>query len=143
MRKPMSRGLPALLATTLVLGACEGPNLFTGPASAGNEDQVPVVLAVEVPEFVRPNDVVDIEVEAASIEGITSLDVTVVEGVVQQRTLTYDPPRASLSAFTQFQLPASLTRTSITVRVEVEDRLGARSEPVQVEIPVVQDDGTP
>lgn len=137
----MSRGLPALLASALVLGACEGPNLFTGPAPAGGDDEVPVVLALDVPEFVRPNDVLDVEVDASAAEGITALDVTVVEGVVQQRTLTFDPPRVNLNAFTQFQLPRSLTRTSILVRVEVEDRLGRRSEPMEVSIPVVQDDG--
>lgn len=141
MTTRMSRGPLALAACALVLGACEGPNLFTGPAPAGDDDAAPVVLALDVPEFVRPNDVLDVEVNASAAEGIIALDVRVVEGVVQQRTLTFDPPRVSLNAFTQFQLPRSLTRTSITVRVEVEDRLGARSEPVEVEIPVVHDDG--
>lgn len=136
----MRRGLLALGACALVASACEGPNLFTGPATAAGDEQVPVVLALEVPEFVRPNGVLDVEVQAVSAEGITALDVTVVEGVVQQRTLTYDPPRGSLSAFTQFQMPPTLTRTSVTVRVEVEDRRGARSEPMEVEVPVVQDD---
>ena len=137
-----SRGPLALAACTLVLGACEGPNLFTGPATAGGDDAAPVVLTLDVPEFVRSNEVLDVNVEASSAEGITELDVTVVEGVVQQRTLTFDPPRLNLTASTSFQMPSALTRTSITVRVEVQDRLGARSDPKEVQIPVVQDDGT-
>ena len=137
-----NRGALALMAATLALGACDGVNLFTSPGSAGGDDEAPVILTLDVPDFVRPNDVLDVDVDAASTEGITALDVTVVEGVVQQRTLTFDPPRLNLSARAQFQLPATLTRTSITVRVEVEDRLGARSEPREVDIPVVQNDGT-
>lgn len=137
-----SRGPLALVACALVVGACEGPNLFTGPGTSGGEDEAPVVLTLDVPEFVRPNDVLDVGVEASSVQGITQLDVTVVEGVVQQRTLTFDPPRLNLSASTSFQMPSPLTRTSITVRVEVQDRLGARSEPKEVQIPVVQDRAT-
>lgn len=145
MNTRMSGSRLALAACALVLAGCEGENLFTGPAPAtGGGGDVPVVLSLEVPEFVRANDVLNVEVEATSAEGITTLDVTVEEGVVQRRRLTYNPPRVTVSAFAQFQLPPSLTRTSILVRVEVEDRLGARSEPVEVEIPVVQSgDGTP
>ncbi|MBW3552018.1 MAG: hypothetical protein KY466_00840 [Gemmatimonadetes bacterium] len=133
----------ALAACAMVLAGCEGENLFTGPAPAtgGGGADVPVVLSLDVPDFVRENDVLRVEVEATSAEGITVLDVTVEEGVVQRRRLTFNPPRVTLNAFAQFQLPPSLTRTSIVVRVEVEDRLGSRSEPVEVEIPVVQTGG--
>ena len=136
-----SRGPLALVACALVLGACEGENFFTGPGTVGADDEAPVVLTLEVPEFVRPNDVLNVDVEASSAEGITALDVTVVEGVVQQRSLSFDPPRLNLNATTSFQMPPALTRTSVTVRVEVQDRLGARSEPREVQIPVVQNGG--
>lgn len=130
-----------LAAAALLLGvaACDGSNLFTAP-STGNSD-IPTVVAVTVPDVVRPSDILEIEVVAISEAGVTSVDVTVLEDVVRERTLTIDPPETDVSVFTEFQLPATLAQEVIVVRVEVEDQSGARSEPFEVEIPVLPDEG--
>lgn len=125
----------ALLVAAVGLAACEGDNLFTFPGSS--DPEVPEVLAVVVPEEVHPGDVLDIEISAVSEEGVTLVDVTLIEDVVRERTLTIDPPETEVSAFTEFQLPATLARETILVQVEVQDLTGARSEPFEVEIPVL------
>lgn len=126
-------------ACALGIGACEGPNLFTGPATTVAEG--PVVLALIVPESVRPNEVLEVEIQAAGPRGIRAVDVTLIEDAVRERTLTIDPPELDVSRIAEFQLPATITRSVVVVRVEVEDERGFRSDPREVEIPVIQDDG--
>ena len=117
------------------MAGCEGDNLFTFPGSS--DPEVPEVLAVVVPEEVHPGDVLEIEISAVSEQGITLVDVTLIEDVVRERTLTIDPPETDVSAFTEFQLPTTLGQETVVVQVEVQDQTGARSEPFEVEIPVL------
>lgn len=124
-----------LLAAAIGVAACEGDNLFTGPGSADSD--VPLVLSVVVPEEVHPGDVLEIEISAVSEAGITLVDVTLIEDVVRERTLTIDPPETDVNAFTEFQLPTTLGQETVVVQVEVQDQTGARSEPFEVEIPVL------
>lgn len=125
----------------LALAGCEGPNLFTGPGLGGDDDDPPRVVAVDVPEFVRPNDVLRVEIRAVAPAGITQVDVTLVESVVRERTLEVDPPDPDVEVLTEFQLPSPLVRESVLVQVEVQDADDVRSETFEVEVPVVQDDG--
>ena len=133
----------AVAAGIFALGACGGTNLFTEPGlgNGGEEEAPPTVVAVTVPDFVRPNEVLRVQIEATAPEGIAAVDVTLVEAVVRERTLVVDPPDPEIDVITEFQLPSPLSRESVLVRVEVEDALGERSEVFEVEIPVVQDDG--
>ena len=142
-RRMMGRSLP-LVILAIAVGACEGPNLFTGPAAGtdGEGSDPPVVLELRAPEFVRPGGVLEVEIEALGAEGISAVDVTLVETVVRERTLVIDPPETDVDTFTEFLLPERLTLESVLVRVEVEDQLGFRSAPVEVVIPVLQDGET-
>jgi hypothetical protein len=125
----------ALLVAAVGVAACEGDNMFTGPGSA--DPDVPQVLAVVVPEEVRPGDVLDVEISAASEDGIILVEVTLIEDIVRERTLAINPPETDLAAFTEFQLPSTLAQETVVVQVEVQDLSGARSEPFEVEIPVL------
>ena len=137
MRRRAIRSTLAVVACALTVGACDEHNRFTGPV--GEREEGPTILAVLVPETVRPNEVLDIQIQAVAVEGIATVDVRLVESVVRDRTLTFDPPETELDTFTEFQLPPTLTQETILVRVQVADRLGTRSEPVEAEILVVQD----
>lgn len=128
----------ALGAAVLLLAGCEGENRFTGPGTV--EPEGPVVDAVIVPESVEAGTILEVEIRASSSEGITAVDVTLIEDAIRERTLTVDPPDTDLTVFTEFQLPQTLARETVEVQVEVQDRLGARSETFAVEIPVTPAD---
>lgn len=123
----------------LAVAGCDPSSLLVGGGSTVGD--APTVISVVVPETVRPNGILEVEINAAGVDGITSVEVTLVEDVVRERTLTIDPPETELNEFTEFQLPATITRGSVLVRVEVEDQRGRRSDPVEVEVAVIRDFG--
>lgn len=136
IRTTTTAAAAAFLAAALV--GCEGENLFTAPVTAGGDVANPAILAVVVPEFVQPPDVLDVEIQATGPEGIASLEVTLVETVTRTRTLTVDPPDPNVTEFTQFELLEPVARQSVLVRVQATDVLGRQSEEVEVAVPVVQ-----
>lgn len=138
MKSRRGTGLAAVLAGTLALAACEGANWFTGPGTGG-DNSAPIVVAVVVPDFVRPGELLEIEIEAEGSQGITAVDVTLVEAVTRERTLSFDPPQPSVNTVAEFRLPTPLARPSVLVQVQAQDRLGGQSQRFEVEIPVQQD----
>lgn len=130
----------AFVAAMLTLAGCEGPNLFTGPATVA--DRAPVVDSVIVPESVRAGTILHVQVHASSSAGITSVDVTLIEDAVRERTMVIDPPDTDVRVATEFQLPQTLVRETLLVQVDVQDRLGAMSETFEVQVPVVTEDPT-
>lgn len=136
------RKLLALAACAGAIGACDGAGPFTGPVSTGGDGEPPRVVELTVPPSVTPNDILRVQVVAASTAGIAALDIVLEEGLRRDTTRVFDPPETDLDVATEFQVPGTvLPGTTIEVTVTVTDRLGAASAAVEAEVQVVEDDG--
>lgn len=134
MTSLQSRALLTIGLCAAALAGCGDGGRLVGTAPGP-----PQILELTVPSSIRANEILDIGFRATSDVGITSAEVSAVSDVVQDTTLRFDPAETSLDGFTQFRMPPTITRLAVRVRVVVEDRRGARSDPVEVDVPVVAD----
>lgn len=113
----------ALLTGALVIGACEGDNLWSG----NSESAQPKVVGIVAPSPVYPGDTIQVQVSAYGSRQIASIQLSLGGAVTRDTSVTIASPSASVVASVSLALPNFFTDTLLLIRAVAYDKTGAAS----------------
>jgi hypothetical protein len=122
-----------ILAVALVIGACEGDNLFSGDSEASR----PRITSISLPQLARAGDTLTVTVGAFAPRLVSTISLALSGAVTRDTTITIDPATQTASGNFKLLLPGLLTDTLITVRLIARDKVGASSEVLTRTLPTV------
>ncbi len=123
---PLSRwqgAAMALLTGAIVIGACQGDNLWSG----GSDSALPKIIGIASPAQVYPGDTVQVQVSAYGTRQIASVTISLAGAVNRDTSVTIATPSASVVASAKLVLPAFFADTVLIFRAIAYDKAGSAS----------------
>jgi hypothetical protein len=123
--------LASAAAAVIALGsmaACDGDNMFSGPAPAFQTGP-PAIVGVDVPQTVTEGSFVDIRVRAVAPAGLAQLTVRLRGAVTEDIVESFSPARTDTATVdVGRRIPAPSPDTILTVHVIATDALGRSTD---------------
>lgn len=137
--RPARRRVAAIapLALAVVLGACEGSNLFGDDGSAIGAP----VVTLEAPDTAATGELVDLKIEATSERRVASIDVRFRGAMQRDTSILVAPPRSKVKEVFTFQVSEDAVARPLIVLVTARDEAGSVGEEVADTIYVVDRTG--
>ncbi len=124
----IARRLSAVLFAGLVLvGACEGDNLFSGDVT----ELKPRIVNLSLPPAAFAGSSVNVRVDAQAGRGVAQIVVALRGALSKDTTVTINPSQQRVSKVVSFAVPLALSDTVLLVGASVIDEAGDQSSLVE------------
>ncbi|MBI4408367.1 MAG: hypothetical protein HY561_01585 [Gemmatimonadetes bacterium] len=118
--------LACLLSSIVLLGACEGDNLFGGREDGGGG--APQVTSLTVPDSIRGGDVLDIRITAAAPLKVAKFTVAFRRALLKDTTVTVATPLTEVTQDVSIIVPDTARDSLLVINVTATDQVGKVSE---------------
>lgn len=128
-RRSGSARTALLLIGAVLLGACGGDNLFSGP-NAKLAQVPPVVTAIDAPAVVDEGASLEVKVRVFSTVGATRVDLKYRGAITEDKSFPVESRTDTASITAVINLPAEVQDSVLVIEATVTDRLDRTSDPV-------------